>query len=161
LGEFATVLRGEVKREWVDYNGHMGDYAYAIVFSDAVTAYMDVIGVDARYRAAEKATIYTLDMRIAFIKECHQGQKFEVLQQLLDVDNKRYHGFYKMIDTESGDDLAWCDQLLMHVQQTPSGSRSMPFPESVKRILDADMERQKAMAVPEWISTRIGIRRKS
>ena len=65
-----------------------------------------------------------------------------------------------MVDDESGEDLAWCEQLMMHVQQTADGSRSMAFPENVKHVLDTDMERQKSMPLPPWISTKIGIRRK-
>src|SRR5690606_27872189 len=35
----ATFSRADVVRpEWVDYNGHMGDFAYAIAFSQTVTA---------------------------------------------------------------------------------------------------------------------------
>ncbi len=58
------IYRTTVSPSWIDYNGHMGDYAYGIVFSDAATAYMDRIGVDTPYREANNATLYTLDSRI-------------------------------------------------------------------------------------------------
>ena len=66
----ATFSRADVVRpEWVDYNGHMGDFAYAIAFSQTVTAFMDAIGIDRAYRDATSATLYTLDMRIGYQRE--------------------------------------------------------------------------------------------
>ena len=62
------ILSTHVSKAWVDYNGHMGDFAYGIVFSDAATAYMDRIGIDAAYRSATEATLYTLDSRIGFLR---------------------------------------------------------------------------------------------
>ena len=42
-----------VASDWIDYNGHMNDAAYALVFSRSVDALMDRIGLDA---AARKRT---------------------------------------------------------------------------------------------------------
>jgi acyl-CoA thioester hydrolase len=151
------LLSGTVKTDWVDYNGHMGDYAYGIVFSDAVTAFMDVIGVDAPYRARTKCTIYTLEMRIAYLKECHSGQRFHVLQQIVDHDHKRYHGFLRMVDDVTGEDLAWCEQLLMHMQQS-APPKAVIYPPDVQAKLDAIAGPQRALPKPDWVGRVIGIR---
>jgi acyl-CoA thioester hydrolase len=161
LQHLHRVFQGKVKSEWVDYNGHMGDFAYAIVFSDAVTAFMDEIGVTEAYRTTKLCTIYTLDLRIAYLKECHEGQSFHVLQQLLDADHKRYHAYFRMVDDATGEDLAWSEQLLMHMKQQKDGPpRSMPFPPSVREKVDARMAEQRGLARPEWVGSPIGIRRK-
>ena len=52
-GEVLALYETKVAPDWVDYNGHMNDAAYALVFSRAGDALMDRIGLDA---AARKAT---------------------------------------------------------------------------------------------------------
>ena len=47
-----TTWRGKVLPEWVDYNGHLNDAYYMVVFSQAVDAIMTMIGLDAVWRKA-------------------------------------------------------------------------------------------------------------
>lgn len=160
MGEMTKVFSGRVLSEWIDYNGHMGDYAYAIIFSDALTSFMDMIGVDAAYRSRTHCTIYTLEIRIAYLNECHLDQKFHVVQQILDLDSKRFHTFLSMIDGETGQELAVCEQLLMHMQQSPDAPpKSKPFPEDVAERLSQYREREAGLAIPDWVRSKIGIRR--
>jgi acyl-CoA thioester hydrolase len=161
LSQLTVVLRGTVKPDWVDYNGHMGDYAYGIVFSDAVTAFMDMIGINATHRNETLQTVYLLEWRIAFLQECHEGQSFRVEQQLLDLDSKRFHGFYRMVDETSGEQLAICEQLLMHMQQQKNGPpKSSVFPAEVFAKLDGYYQPQKELSWPAWVGGKLGIRRK-
>ena len=46
LDVYATTVAGD----WIDYNGHMNDAAYALVFSRSLDALMDRIGLDAATR---------------------------------------------------------------------------------------------------------------
>jgi len=152
------VLNRHVPEEWVDYNGHMGDFAYGIAFSDAVTAYMDRIGVDAPYRERTGATLYTLDLRIGFFRECHRGDPLEVELVLLAADDKRLHVFLRLRGAE-GQELALCEQLLMHVGRASGSPRAEPFPESISAIVERDREDHAALIRPDWLGRRIGLSR--
>jgi acyl-CoA thioester hydrolase len=159
--ELTVLMDASVKSDWVDYNGHMGDYAYGIVFSDAITAFMDMIGVDAAYRASTRCTLYTLEMRIAYLKECHTGQEFRVVQQIVDHDSKRFHAFQIMSDRKTGEALAWCEQLLMHMKQSASTPpKSVAFPETILATLNSIAEPQEKMPRPDWVGKPMGIRRR-
>lgn len=162
MPQLTRVFSGEVRKDWVDYNGHMGDYAYAIVFSDAITAYMDTIGCDAPYRRETGCTLYTMEMRIAYLRECKAGQRFHVLQQMLDADGKRFHSYMRMVDDASGEDAAVAEQLLMHMHRDPATSvpRARAFPDTMRAKVEADREEHRAIAVPAWIDAKIGIRRR-
>jgi acyl-CoA thioester hydrolase len=161
LGQLTVVLRGAVKPAWVDYNGHMGDYAYGIVFSDAVTHFMDMIGVDQDFRNKTRQTVYLLEWRISFLQECHEGQAFRVEQQLLDIDGKRFHGYYRMVDEATGTDLAICEQLLMYMQQHDGvPPKACTFPPEIQAKLEGYFQPQKAMPWPAWVGGKLGIRRK-
>ncbi|SOC46024.1 acyl-CoA thioester hydrolase [Rhizobium subbaraonis] len=161
MSEYRSLLRilsATVCDTWVDYNGHMGDYAYGIVFSDAATAYMDRIGIDEAYRAETAATLYTLDSRIGFLKECHVGEVLHVDTLVLAADAKRLHLFMRLINA-AGDELALCEQVLMHVSRADGKPRSASLPGPSLERLMADLKAHSTMERPAWLSQRIGLSR--
>ena len=156
MSEALPIYRTSVSPGWIDYNGQMGDYAYGIVFSDAATAYMDRIGIDAAYREANNATLYTLDSRIGYLKECHVDEILNVELSVLNVDHKRMHVFMRMLNGD-GEETAFCEQVLMHVSRASGSPRSSKMPELVQEKLFADLELSKATIKPDWINRRIGL----
>ncbi|KAB2699073.1 hypothetical protein F9L03_25710 [Brucella lupini] len=156
MSETLPIYRTSVSPSWIDYNGHMGDYAYGIVFSDAATAYMNRIGIDAVYRAKNNATLYTLDSRIGYLKECHAGETLQVELALIDADHKRLHVFMRLF-TADGEILALCEQLLMHVSREGEHPRAANLPKEVRDVVLADLRSSKSVEKPEWIDRRIGL----
>lgn len=124
-----------VPKAWVDYNGHMGDFAYGIAFSETVTAFMGEIGLDADYRDRSQATLYTLDLRIGYRKECHESDPLRLGLHVLDMDAKRLH-LYLAMTNQDGDLLAWNTQVLMHVSQAGPTPKSARFPDSIHKTLE-------------------------
>jgi acyl-CoA thioester hydrolase len=156
--EPALVVRRTVLAEWVDYNGHMGDFAYAIAFSQAVTAYMDVIGIDPAYRRDARATLYTLDLRIGYRKECHEGAEITLDVHVLDADAKRLHVYVEMRDGDGGL-LAWNEQVLLHVSQAGETPRSAPFPPKVAERIAADARRAHGFVLDSATARPLGLTR--
>lgn len=152
------ILETRVANAWVDYNGHMGDFAYGIVFSNAATAYMERLGIDAAYREATAATLYTLDSRIGFFRECHEGEALRVELVVLDADTRRLHILLRLRDAE-GRDLAMCEQVLMHVSRQGGAPHAASLPEKASVMLFADLERHRAVERPAWLDRRIGLKR--
>tara|TARA_Y100000815_G_scaffold195612_1_gene179100 strand:- start:214 stop:687 length:474 start_codon:yes stop_codon:yes gene_type:complete len=142
--------------DWVDYNGHMGDFAYGIAFSRSVTALMEEIGLDEAYRAESEATLYTLEMRIGYQRECHEGDAFTVNTRVLAVDAKRMHLYQEMLD-ESGERLAWCEQVLLHVARKSGKPRAAPFPAIAAARLEALQTAQRDEPYPDWLNRRTGL----
>lgn len=142
--------------DWVDYNGHMGDFAYGIAFSRAVTALMAEIGLDDGYRAASEATLYTLEMRIGFQRECHEGDAIAVNTRVVAADAKRMHLYQEMIGAD-GTRLAWCEQVLLHVAREDGTPRAAPFPQQTADRLSAMVASQEGHARPAWLERRTGL----
>lgn len=159
MSEALQIYRTRVSPSWIDYNGHMGDYAYGIVFSDAATAYMDRIGIDTAYREANNATLYTLDSRIGYLKECHVDETLNVELCVLDADRKRMHVFMRMLN-EADQEVALCEQVLMHVSRASGAPRASDMPELAQQRLLVDLELSKAIIKPDWLARRIGLQRK-
>ncbi|OOL14015.1 hypothetical protein BRY73_24415 [Ochrobactrum sp. P6BS-III] len=160
LSDAFFIYRTTVSPSWIDYNGHMGDYAYGIVFSDAATAYMDRIGIDVAYREANNATLYTLDSRIGYLKECHVDEALSVELSVLNVDRKRMHLFMCMQNGD-GHEVALCEQVLMHVSRASGAPRASDMPELAQQRLLADLELSKTAIKPDWLARKIGLERKT
>ena len=123
LDLFATT----VAAEWVDYNGHMNDAAYAVVFSRSIDALMDRIGLDAGARKRTGQTLYTMQMMLHYFKEAKEGDTLAVSARLIEHDEKRMRVWLDMIGPK-GERVASSEQLLMSVAQAPEGARAAPGP---------------------------------
>lgn len=158
MTEALPIYRTHVSSDWVDYNGHMGDYAYGIVFSDAATAYMDRIGIDAVYRESSGATLYTLDSRIGYLKECHAGEVLQVKLAVIDADHKRLHVLMTLLNADE-ETLALCEQVLMHVNRAGGSPRAADMPQTAQDKILADLRHSELVAKPDWLFNRIGLRK--
>ena len=93
-GEPLPLYETEVAADWVDYNGHMNDAAYALVFSRSVDALMDRIGLDARcarrpahaVHPAGDAALFPGRAKANLVRACH----------LLEHDDKRMRVWLEM-----------------------------------------------------------------
>ncbi|KAA0016490.1 hypothetical protein F0A16_17060 [Salinicola corii] len=148
------LFNTRVEDAWVDYNGHMNDAEYARVFSLAVEALMECIGLDEAGRAEHGYTIYTLETHLCYRQQAHRGEALAIAVTLLDSDAKRLHVLFTLTNAD-GDTLATSEQMLMGIDV--AGARPAPFPEAVTA---------KVATLPaagnEWPSAagrRIGIRR--
>lgn len=152
-----TILTCDVKQEWVDYNGHMNDAAYAKVFSLAVDQLMQDIGIDADFREQQHYSIFTLETHVCYLDEAHLGEELTVKLQLLDHDAKRMHVFYTMKNA-AGDRLATSEQMLMGMDM--ESGRPAVFPEQIAEAVEAIAAEQKDMPLPKEAGRTIGMKRK-
>lgn len=149
------ILDTRVAPEWVDYNGHMNDAEYARVFSLALEALMDDIGLDEAGREQHAYTIYTLETHVCYRHEAYENQTLGINVILLDRDAKRLHVFMEMLD-EHGQCLATSEQMLMGIA-TASG-RPAPFPEAIAQRIGR-LPHAQAGNWPALAGRRIGFRR--
>ncbi len=145
-----------VEPDWVDYNGHMNDAAYAKVFSLATDLFIETIGLDAVARKNYDYTFFTLETHLCYLKEAHKGDALTLLPQLLDSDAKRLHVFFEMKNTV-GDLVATSEQMLMGMN-TELG-RPEPFPQPVAQAVEKIQDEHKKLDLPKQAGRTIGIRR--
>lgn len=149
--------RDKVRPEWLDYNGHMNETFYLLVFSQATDEFMDHIGMDDATRRRTGTSNYTLETHVSYLKEVGRWEPVEVVTQLLDLDEKRYHLFQAMHHGETGARLATAEMMLLNVDST--GPKAAPFLPEVKAKLDAIFAAQKDLPWPKEAGRAIGIRR--
>ncbi|SFL59474.1 acyl-CoA thioester hydrolase [Gracilibacillus orientalis] len=157
MTEQALHYQDHVHHDWVDYNGHMNDAAYAKVFSLAVEAFMDTIGLNADGREQHSYTIFTLETHLCYLQEAHQDEQLTVNVQLLDIDAKRLHVIFLMKNVND-DLLATSEQMLMGIDTDQE--RPAPFPDSVASTVEAIWNEHKQLEAPKQMGRKIGIKRK-
>lgn len=146
-----------VLKDWVDYNGHMNDAAYAIPFSRAIDALMDHVGLDDAGRKATNHTIYTLAMQIRYHHEVKEGAAIKVSGQIIEMDLKRIRLYEFMHDSE-GTLLATSEQLLASVDQV--GPKIAPFPDAVLANLQTLYTAHQTLPMPDDAGLGIALKRK-
>jgi len=157
-GATLPVLSATVVAEWLDYNGHMNDAAYALVFSRAGDALMDRIGLDAAARRQSGQSIYTLQMMLHYFKEAREGDAFSVSCQLLEHDDKRMRLWLEMTSLE-GERLAASEQLLISVAQGEGKARAAPWRFETKAALEALARAQSGLPHPERAGAGVTLKR--
>ncbi|WP_298787454.1 thioesterase family protein [uncultured Marinococcus sp.] len=125
-----TVWNGRVDKEWVDYNGHMNDAAYAAVFSRALDALLEGTGLTARFIEQEQYTVFTLETHLMYLAEARQDQPLAVSAAILDQDTKRLHLWFEMLNDQN-ETIATSEQMVMGMDQ--SAGRPAPFPEALQQ----------------------------
>src|SRR5205807_2660572 len=84
-----------VPPEWIDYNGHMHESRYLLVFGDATDALLRHLEID-----LAAGNYFTVETHLAFLQEAHPGDELYVTAQLLGFDEKRVHVFYSLYGTD-------------------------------------------------------------
>ncbi|MCW5320694.1 thioesterase family protein [Verminephrobacter aporrectodeae] len=127
------LYRGTVRPEWVDYNGHLRDAYYMLIFSFATDALIERIGLDAATRSARKRSLFTLEAHINYLHETRLGAQLRIAARPIAHDAKRLHLYLEMFADARSDPVAASEQMLLHVDT--GGPRAVAFdPDVAARV---------------------------
>lgn len=135
----------EVAPEWIDYNGHMQDAFYGLVFSRAVDAFQDAVGFDAAWRARTGCTIYALEDHRFYLREVKEGDALRVETRVLGVDEKRFHLHQTML--RGAEPVCVGEYMELHVNTRPQPHAAAMPPEIRARIAAAVLDEAQAAAL--------------
>jgi acyl-CoA thioester hydrolase len=114
-----------VRPEWIDYNGHLSEPFYVLVFGNATTNLMDVVGMDEGYRATAGASLYTVEAHVRYLREVGPEAKLLVTTSVISVGAKKVRFCHEM---RVGGSLVATEELLaLHV----ADARAAPFPAAI------------------------------
>lgn len=124
------TYRTQVQPDWVDYNGHLRDAYYLLIFSYATDALMERIGLDADARGQSGHSLFTLEAHINYLHEVKLDTEVWVQTQIIGFDKKRLHLYHSLHRAGFDEALAASEQMLLHVdlagpKSTPFGDRSV------------------------------------
>jgi acyl-CoA thioester hydrolase len=128
-----VVWSEDVRPEWIDYNGHLSEAYYVLVFGHATDAVMAGLGMTPQYLVDTGTSLYTLEAHVRYLDEVPAEARLEVRSSVIGVTGKLLWLWHEM----------WCDArpraseevLAVHVDTT--AGRSSPFPAELRVAAEA------------------------
>jgi len=152
-----SLYETAVHSAWIDYNGHMSEAYYVLIFGYATDAFLDHIELDDAARRAEKSSVYTLEAHINYLDEVAEGTPVRVESRILGYDKKRVHLYHEMFRADSASPVAATELMLLHVDKSDKPAAS-PFPARTAEKLASIATRQAPLERPKYCGRIIGLR---
>jgi acyl-CoA thioester hydrolase len=144
--------------EWIDYNGHLRDAYYGLIFSQSTDALMDRIGLNAPYRARTGCTLYTVEMHLHYLQEVKATDSAKVALRVLGLDAKRIHVALELTCKGKSGVAAAAEVMLLHVRQHDGQVSTAPFPAEIAAALATLQAQSAALAADAPGSRRMELR---
>ncbi|QQP91756.1 thioesterase family protein [Skermanella sp. TT6] len=125
--------RARVVPEWIDYNGHLSEAYYVLIFGHATDALLDAIGMDGDFRTRTGRSVYTVDARIRYLGEVACGEEVEIRTWVCGADAKRMLVHHAMHRAGCDEPAARTELVLLSVAKP--GPRAAPFDPAVFRTI--------------------------
>ena len=120
-----SLFNTTVKKEWIDYNGHMNAGYYNVVIDQAAEALL--VDLDAiAYMERTSGTFYSVETHIIYANELKLGDPIRVETQIVSLDRKRVHIFSTLYHGEKNYKAASGETMMLHYVQNEEAVRSMP-----------------------------------
>ena len=149
------VHREKVRKEWIDYNGHLNMAYYLLVFDHATDAFFDYIGLGEDYSRKTDGTTFTLEGHITYLREVKEEDYLRFETFVFDFDTKRIHYAHAMYQ-ESEDYMAATNELMtLHVSQSKRKACQIPDPALNK--LETLKSKHKYLVQPPGLSRVMGL----
>lgn len=119
--------REPVQPDWIDYNGHLSEAYYVLVFGHATDAVMAAVGLGAEYREASGASLFTVEAHLRYLDQVSGSDVLEVRSSVLGAGAKTLHLWHELW---VADRLRASEEVLgVHVDA--ASGRATPLPDEV------------------------------
>ncbi|MFC7307968.1 thioesterase family protein [Streptomyces monticola] len=154
--ETLPPLHRTVRPEWIDYNGHMSEAFYVLVFGHATDAMMIETGLHSGYRESTGCSLYTVESHIRYLRDVPEGAHLAVRTRVLGAAAKKAHFAHELYVVDEPESavpadapaVATTELLALHVDQ--QAGRAVPFPDAIRERLTALTEE-----APDWAGRAI------
>ena len=152
------IHREKVRKEWIDYNGHLNMAYYLLVFDHATDAFFDYIGIGEEYSRTTDGTTFTLEGHISYLQEVKENDYLRLETFVFDFDQKRIHYAHAMYQ-DSKNYLAATNELMtLHVSQ--SKRKTCPIPDLALSRLGTLKNSHEGLTQPPGLSRKMGLTQK-
>jgi acyl-CoA thioester hydrolase len=123
----------DVRPEWIDYNGHLSEAYYVLVFGHATDAFMHRLGMTPVYLVETGTSLYTLEAHVRYLDQVPPGSRLEIRTSVIGVTAKLLWLWHEMWSPHPGSAArlrATEEVLAVHVDSR--AGRSSPFPDGLR-----------------------------
>ena len=119
--------REPVQPGWIDYNGHLSEAYYVLVFGHATDAVMAAVGLGEQYREASGASLFTVEAHVRYLDQVGGSDVLEVRSSVVGVGARTLHLWHELW---VADRLRATEEVLgVHVDV--ASGRATPLPDEV------------------------------
>lgn len=144
--------KAEVLPAWIDYNGHMTEFRYLQVMSEASDVLLDALGLDQTY-LGQGYSVYTVETHIRHLAEAKLGEVIAVATQIISADEKKVRLWHSCV-TDTGVEVATGEQMWLHVDM--KAGRTAPFQSPLATRIAAMAQAHALLPLPEGAGRSIG-----
>lgn len=130
------MMRQQVRPEWIDYNGHLSEAYYVLVFGFATDALMDRIGMDSDHLKRTGCSLYTVEAHVRYLREVPPDSEMLITTRVVEVGSKKLRLCHEMVV----DDVLRATTELVALHVDSEQGRTSPFPEDITEILNGHLE---------------------
>jgi acyl-CoA thioester hydrolase len=148
-------FEGEVKPEWIDYNGHMNLAYYTVLFDYATDLLFDELGLGLDYRRGRQLGTFCAETHNLYERELLVGARVRIATRIVGADAKRLYIAHEMFAIEGGHRAATQELMFLHVDL--AARRVTPFPEDRRRPIGEWAAAHAVLPRPDWLGRRIAM----
>src|SRR5262245_24886157 len=149
--------RERVRKEWIDYNGHLNVGYYHVAFDTASDQFFDFLGLTATFRAQHQGSTFALESHLNFLREVKEGDWLRFEARLIDFDAKRIHFYMEMLHADEGYIAASYESLSSYVSMITRRTATLPS-ELSDRLVEIKVA-HAALPRPWQLGHAISVRR--
>ena len=109
------TLETTIIKDWIDYNDHLNEAYYLVIFSQATDALQTHLGMTVETIKETGFTLFTVATQLRYLQEIGLGKNVYVTTQLLEHDSKRLRIFHTMYNDQH-EALATAEKLFLSYQ---------------------------------------------
>lgn len=147
-----------VDPKWIDYNGHLNQAYYSVLFDSSLGEMLSPAGLDRSTIELRRQSYMSVESHYCFVREVFARDQVRVSGLVLDVDDKRLHMFCELRHADEGWLSCTSEWLFLHIDM--QARRAAPWPAEVRGNLEAMKVASAAVPRPERAGRSIGITRK-
>jgi acyl-CoA thioester hydrolase len=141
MPEALQLYRVRVQPEWIDYNNHLVDAYYLVIFRRATDALIEQLGLAPRDAAPKSHMLSVRETHLSYLREIKVGVETRVDTQLLGHDESRLHLFHTLYAEDAAEPRATNEELLVNLDSRTKSETS--FLPAVRREIES-IERAQA-----------------
>ncbi|HAW18196.1 MAG TPA: hypothetical protein DCW89_07855 [Oceanospirillaceae bacterium] len=102
----------KVIKDWIDYNDHLNDAYYLVIFTKATDTLQNHLGLTLEHIKNTGETLFTVESHLAYVQQIGVGEMVTVTSKILETDTKRMRIFHSMFNDQD-ELLATVEMLLI------------------------------------------------
>lgn len=144
---------------WVDYNGHLNQAYYGVLFDRALDDALMPAGLGPDYIETRNLSFMSVECHTCFVRELFHTAKVRVASRIVDLDEKRMHMFCELSNASEDWLSATAEFMFLHIDMKTR--RTTPWPADIRARLDAIQAATASLPLPDRVGRKIGIPRKA